>query len=76
MLSVKIFMHVINIYSVLRCIYFMRECFCLCEGMCTACVPGTPKSQKVPGTGVTDGCEPLFGCWELVLGPLQEEQVL
>lgn len=27
------------------------------------------------GTRLTDGCEPLSGCWELNPGPLQEVQV-
>ena len=30
---------------------------------------------QISGIGVTDGCEPLCGCWELTLGPLQEQQV-
>jgi hypothetical protein len=29
-----------------------------------------------PGTGVTHGLEPPCGCWELNLGPLQEQPVL
>ena len=29
-----------------------------------------------PETGVTGGCEPLCGCWELNPGPLQEQQGL
>jgi hypothetical protein len=29
-----------------------------------------------PGTGVTDGCKPSCGCWELNLGPLQKQDVL
>lgn len=29
-----------------------------------------------PGTGVTDSCEPLCGCWELNLCHLQEQPVL
>lgn len=28
------------------------------------------------GTGVMGGCESPCGCWELNLGPLQDEQVL
>lgn len=28
------------------------------------------------GTGVTDGYEPPCGCWELNLGPLEEQPVL
>ncbi|CAO2588434.1 hypothetical protein LEMLEM_LOCUS4978 [Lemmus lemmus] len=29
-----------------------------------------------PGTGVTDSYELLFECWELNLGPLEEQQML
>jgi hypothetical protein len=25
---------------------------------------------------ITDGCEPPYGCWELTLGPLEEQSVL
>ncbi|KAL6040702.1 hypothetical protein STEG23_006982, partial [Scotinomys teguina] len=28
-----------------------------------------------PGTGVTDSCELLYGCWELNPGPLQEQDI-
>jgi hypothetical protein len=34
------------------------------------------KSVGSPGTGVTDGCKPPCGFWELNVGPLQEQQVL
>ena len=37
---------------------------CLCEGV------------RFPGAGVTDSCEPPCGCWELNLGPLEEQPVL
>ena len=33
------------------------------------------KGVGSSGTGVTDGCEPPCKCWELNLGPLQEQQV-
>ena len=29
-----------------------------------------------PGTGVTNSCELSCGCWELNLGPLEEQSVL
>lgn len=35
--------------------------------------PGGSSSAK---TGVTGNSEPPFWCWELNLGPLQEQQVL
>jgi hypothetical protein len=37
------------------------------------CLP--EEGVKTPGTGATDGCEPSYGCWELNLGPLQEQHV-
>ena len=37
---------------------------CLCEGVGS------------PGIGVTDSCELSCGCWELNLGPLEEQPVL
>ena len=30
---------------------------------------------QFPGTGVTDSCEMTYGCWELNLGPLEEQLV-
>jgi hypothetical protein len=39
-----------------------------------------PQKQREgvgsPGAGVTDGCVPSCGCWELNLGPLPGHQVL
>ena len=33
-------------------------------------------SSDTPGEGpITDGCEPPCGCWELNLGPLEEQSV-
>jgi hypothetical protein len=34
------------------------------------------RGVRVPGTGVTDSCEPPCGCLELNLGPLEEQSVL
>ena len=34
------------------------------------------KSVGYPETGVTDSCELSYGCWELNLGPLEEQLVL
>lgn len=43
-----------------------------------ACLVPTEARRKhrVPLTGITDGCEPLCGCWELNPGLLEEEAVL
>ena len=42
-------------------------CFCLLACICTVYpVPeGSQKSVGHPGTGVTDGCDPPWRCWEL-----------
>ena len=32
--------------------------------------------QKRSADLITDGCEPPCGCWELNLGPLEEQSVL
>ena len=40
--------------------------FCLHACVCEA--------VRSPETGVTDSCELPYGCWELDLGPLEEQQ--
>ena len=53
--------------------------FCLNVRLCTMCVPcpwSPEEGVKFLGTGVKDGCEPLCGCWEWDLGPLEEQPVL
>ena len=35
-----------------------------------------PACQKRAPDLITDGCEPPCGCWELNLGPLEEQAVL
>jgi hypothetical protein len=37
------------------------------------CLWGLEEGVGSHGTGVTGGCEPPCGCWELDLGPLQEQ---
>jgi hypothetical protein len=32
-----------------------------------------PAHQKRASNPITDGCEPPCGCWELNLGPLEEQ---
>ena len=47
--------------------------------LCTMCVQYPLRSEEgigYLGTGVTDSYEPLYGCWELNLGSLQEQQVI
>jgi len=40
------------------------------------CMQRLQSDTELPGTGVTDGCEPPCGFWELNPSPLQEQQVL
>ena len=48
--------------------------------MCTMWVVGACEEQKrvsdAPELELMDESELLYGCWELNLGPLQEQQVL
>jgi hypothetical protein len=39
----------------------------------SACILACQKRVSDP---ITDGCEPLCGCWELNSGPLEEQTVL
>jgi hypothetical protein len=47
---------------------FCALVFCLHVCLC--------KGVRSSGTGVTDRCELPCGCWELNLGPLEEQPVL
>ena len=33
-------------------------------------------SSDTPEEGITDGCEPPCGCWEMNSGPLEEQSML
>lgn len=53
--------------------------FCLhnvCLHMQAWCPQWQEEAAGALGIGVTDGCEPPHGCWELNLGPLEEQSVL
>jgi hypothetical protein len=43
---------------------------------CSTCVPVLTEVRRERvgslGTGFPGGCEPVCGCWELNLGPLEE----
>ena len=39
------------------------------------CLQSPEEGIGSPGAGVTDGCEPLCECWELNLGPLEQQLV-
>ena len=54
-----------------------------CECGCVLCGCSTHRGQKrawdffpPTETGVSDSCEPPCGCWELHMGPLEEQPVL
>ena len=51
--------------------YFV--CLCVCE-LFVCLVP--VEAIRSLGTGVTDSCEQPCGCWELNLGPLEEQEML
>ena len=44
--------------------------------MCAWCLQRPEEGTEFPGTGVTDGWEPLCEFWELNPGPLKEQPVL
>ena len=51
-------------------IFYVRACFACMY----VCIPHAlwraDKDVRIPETGVTDGCKPPWGCWELNPGPL------
>lgn len=49
---------------------------CLNAHICITCIQCTEEGVGSPETGVTDDCEPLCGCRELNLSPLEEQAVL
>jgi hypothetical protein len=53
--------------------------FCLHVCLCTMCMQGLWRPEKGAGscgTGVTDGCELPYGCWELNSVPVMAEPSL
>lgn len=54
--------------------FYLRVC------LCTMCMPGAHMGQERVldslGTEVTDGCEPLCGCWKSSLCPQEEQPVI
>ena len=60
-------------------LYFMGMCVSLNICMCTTQIQDPAGVRKVtvsPVTRVTEGYDTPCGCWEMNLGPLQEQQVL
>lgn len=61
------------------CEFYMCECFtCMLAYAPHAClVPmEVGRDQKIPWTRVKDGWESLCRCWESILGPLKEQQLI
>lgn len=53
-------------------LYVCVACMCLC----TTCMQYLQRPEEgilLPGTEVTEGREPLCGCWQQTLGPLVEQ---
>ena len=63
------------------CVLKIILCVCVPRSMyvCIQCMCLMPKESRTgyrfPGTGVTDDSELPCGCWELNLGPLEEQPV-
>lgn len=54
-------------------LYVCSGCMYICA-LRVCLVPAEVREDAgSPGTGVTDECESLCGCWEPYLGPLQEQ---
>lgn len=51
-------------------LFYVCDCF-ICMHLCVLCMPGAHRSLELE---LTHGCEPQWGCCELTLGPLQEQQ--
>ena len=50
---------------------------CMCAFHIHAYYPKKPEGGvRSLGAEVTDGCEVMGGCWELSLGPLEEQSLL
>jgi hypothetical protein len=46
--------------------------FCLCVSVNhVQCLQSPVEGVGAPRIWITEGCEPLRGCWELNLGPLE-----
>ena len=58
---------------------FINLCQPKCMCMCTMCMQYLRKPEegtRSSGTGVTDGCESLCGCWEPNTGLLEKQPTL
>lgn len=55
---------------------FMNTVFCLYACWWTVCIQCPKEGCQIPGTGVTDSCEPPWRSWESNLSLLEEWPVL
>lgn len=53
----------------------LSACVSVCH-LCAWHLQRPDKGIRSPGSGITDGCDWLCGCWELKLSPLEEQQAL
>jgi hypothetical protein len=53
--------------------FFSKDLFTICIWVPCHCLQTHQKRALDP---ITDGCEPLYGCWKLNSGPLEEQSVL
>lgn len=56
--------------------YFICVGVCLHVFLCVMYVLHTWAALRLPGTGVTDGCDPPSDCWALNLDLLEDHPVL
>ena len=66
-------------YPYIFCLYFYFHFMCMGVHtyVCICIYMQCPqKPSDSPGTGVIDGCEPQYGCWELIPRPLENQQEL
>ena len=68
-LLLKIFLSIFFIIFV-----YMGVFVYVCAHACSA-YGGQKRVLNSLGIGVTDSCEPPYGCWELILGPLEDRQM-
>jgi hypothetical protein len=63
---------ILKICPTMSCFNFLKT-FILCTRVRCSCLQ---THQKRASDLITDGCEPPCGCWDLNLGPLEEQSVL
>lgn len=74
--SVALHPTVSSYFKILLYVHGRFACLFVCAPHVCLCPWQPEESMRSPGTGVTGGCEPSFGCFELNPGPLEEQVVL